>query len=340
MMDFLFRIPLIIYLLSFHFPSWVWTAEKDSNTCTEVKTSCGCTFLQGPAGTPGVPGIPGSHGSPGSKGDPGLMGSKGDNGAPGLPGKAGPAGEKGQKGVNGVPGLPGKVGSAGEKGDSSGVITDCSAGPKNCKQLMDRGEVLSGWYTVYLDSCQTLTVYCDMETDQGGWLVFQRRMDGSVNFYRGWKDYKKGFGNQASEFWIGNDNIYELTKTGTFQLRIDVHDFENNTGFATYNGFKILNETEKYKLILGTMISGDIGDSLSGHANNRFSTHDHDNDLHSGNCASMYSGAWWYTACHNSNLNGKYLKGEHSSYANGINWKTGKGLHYSYKLTEMKIRPE
>ncbi|XP_043940348.1 ficolin-1-like [Protopterus annectens] len=324
MMAFLFRIPLIIYLLC-HVPSWVWAVEKDSNTCTEVKTSCGCTFLQGPTGTPGVPGIPGSHGSPGSKGDPGLIGSKGDNGLPGLPGKAGPAGEKGHKG---------------EKGDSSGVITDCSDGPKNCKQLMDRGEALSGWYTVYLDNCRTQTVFCDMETDGGGWLVFQRRMDGSVDFYRGWKDYKKGFGNQASEFWMGNDNLYEFTKTGTFQLRIDLHDFENNTGFATYNGFKILGETEKYKLILGTMASSNIGDSLTGHANSAFSTHDYDNDLYSGNCASMYTGAWWYTACHNSNLNGKYLKGEHSSYADGVNWSTGKGLHYSYKYTDMKIRPE
>ena len=33
--------------------------------------------------------------------------------------------------------------------------------------------------------------------------MIQRRMDGSVNFYRGWTEYKKGFGDINTEFWIG-----------------------------------------------------------------------------------------------------------------------------------------
>ncbi|KAG8431032.1 hypothetical protein GDO86_019536 [Hymenochirus boettgeri] len=178
-----------------------------------------------------------------------------------------------------------------------------------------------------------------MDTDGGGWIVFQRRVDGSVDFFRDWNIYKKGFGSQLSEFWLGNDNIHRLTSSGTYQLRIDLSDFEGGHSFATYNSFSLSEEADNYKLNLGDYSGGTAGDSLSYHRNRPFTTKDKDHDIHEDNCADRFKGAWWYGGCHDSNLNAQYLRGKHTSYADGMMWLAGKGYYYSYKTTEMKFRP-
>jgi ficolin len=81
------------------------------------------------------------------------------------------------------------------------------------------------------------------------------------------------------------------------------------------------------------------GDSLSYHVGQRFSTYDQDNDAGYVNCALMFKGAWWYNACHWSNLNGFYYGGPHTSNADGVEWYTWTGYQYSLKTTEMKIKP-
>jgi ficolin len=73
----------------------------------------------------------------------------------------------------------------------------------------------------------------------------------------------------------------------------------------------------------------------------KFTTKDQDNDEYSSsNCARSFHGAWWYKTCHESNLNGKYLGGIHTSVADGIEWRTWRGYYYSLKSTKMMIRKQ
>ena len=37
----------------------------------------------------------------------------------------------------------------------------------------------------------------------GGWLTIMKRENGDVDFYRGWQEYKIGFGAVSKEFWLG-----------------------------------------------------------------------------------------------------------------------------------------
>lgn len=85
-------------------------------------------------------------------------------------------------------------------------------------------------------------------------------------------------------------------------------------------------------------ISGTAGDSFDVHRGMSFTTIDQDNDTSGHNCARIRKGAWWYRACHNSNLNGLYSHG--SVYqCEGIVWKHWKNNCISLKRSEMKIRP-
>ena len=82
--------------------------------------------------------------------------------------------------------------------------------------------------------------------------MFQRREDGSVDFFLDWASYKAGFGNVTGEHWLGNDNIYTLSNNydKTYQLRVDLND-GTESRFALYGSFNIADESDNYKLTLG-----------------------------------------------------------------------------------------
>ncbi|XP_063043338.1 microfibril-associated glycoprotein 4-like [Engraulis encrasicolus] len=216
--------------------------------------------------------------------------------------------------------------------------------PFDCDEIHSKRETLSEVYTIFpKGSSFPVNVYCEMgcknEDERGGWTVFHRRLDGTLNFYRPWEEYEEGFGNAAGEYWLGLETLHLLTSKKRYELRVDMEDFEGNRVFAKYATFSVGSPRDGYKLTVSGFTNGGAGDSLTLHNGMKFSTFDRDQDNWSGNCASQYLGAYWYNACHYSNPNGVYAWGATKLFAIGVNWHHFKGYHYSLKFFSMKIRP-
>ena len=212
---------------------------------------------------------------------------------------------------------------------------------RSCQNFKKRGFSVSGVYTVDIgDGLDPFSVYCDMTTDGGGWTVFQRRQDGSIDFHRNWTDYKNGFGDLNGEFWLGLDKIHRLTKVPPL-LRIDLGDFDGNKRYAKYTNFVVENESRKYAMTF-SKYTGNAGDSFSYHKGMMFSTEDNNNDqLQSrgvGNCAKKWQSGWWYKKCHYAHLNGEYSTAKTTSLNGGVVWYNWK-RHLPLKFVEMKLRP-
>ncbi|XP_063420855.1 fibrinogen C domain-containing protein 1-like [Mytilus trossulus] len=206
--------------------------------------------------------------------------------------------------------------------------------PRECADLKLS---TSGVHTIYPYGEPPKSMYCFVDDKGHIWTAIQRRFDGSVNFYRGWQDYKKGFGQASGEHWIGNDIIHAITADSNYALMVLMTDYNNVTKYAEYSSFHVDTEENGYRLMLGKY-TGNAGDSMITHNSQKFSTYDKDSDVYSGNCAQVYKGAWWYSNCVDVNLNGLYLRGPNSQTAQGVIWLTWHGSEYSLKATTMMIR--
>ena len=167
----------------------------------------------------------------------------------------------------------------------------------------------------------------------GAWTVIQRRFNGSLDFYRNWTEYKRGFGSSNGEYWLGNDFIHQLTSLGSYTLKILLIDWSDVRSYAEYSIFYEANEADNYTLTIGGY-SGDAGDSMAFHNGSQFSTWDRDNDKSPGescvrNCG---RGAWWHARCCQSSLNGVYSS-TFVLYKLGLVWK----MSYPMKATRMMI---
>jgi len=191
--------------------------------------------------------------------------------------------------------------SLGVKLDSQGKLIDGHVQDSDKHNLRSHPPICSdakssGIQEVILPSFsgQPFKVACDAETQEGGWTIILRRMDGSEN-YRNWTEYKEGFGDLNGEFFLGLDKIHALTTERRQELLVVLEDFDGGTAFETYDDFAIGDEDQQYVLHTVGNGNGYAGGSLSAHRHYKFSTYDRDNDGdEKENFAEDYHGAWWY----------------------------------------------
>jgi len=218
--------------------------------------------------------------------------------------------------------------------------THCDKTLNDCSAVKDSGKTSNGLYKIKYNHENFMDVFCNLNLTSNGWIVIQRRVDASVDFYRNWASYKAGFGDVTGNFWIGLDNLHKLAGPGRGAiLRVDIKHRNSPTSqyYATYSAFEIGDESSKYKLLIHGY-SGTASDSMAYQNGMKFCTYDNDNDLGaSENCAAHWKGAWWYNLCHHSNLNGLYPSASTTSPA-FMSWFH---LHSSFGdviYSEMKIQ--
>ncbi|KAJ8035741.1 Fibrinogen-like protein A [Holothuria leucospilota] len=130
--------------------------------------------------------------------------------------------------------------------------------PTDCYDVFTSGSP-DGVYTIQPTGWagSPFEVYCNM-SHGGGWTVLQRRVNGSVDFYRNWNSYKDGFGIPDHELWLGNAKLHEVTNQKNYTLRIDIINANGDLLLMNYDHFRVDSESTNYRLALGSF-TGNTG---------------------------------------------------------------------------------
>ncbi|XP_042318460.1 angiopoietin-related protein 3 isoform X2 [Sceloporus undulatus] len=179
----------------------------------------------------------------------------------------------------------------------------------DCSWIYNSGERSNGIYSIKPRGSNAFNVYCEMKT---------------------------------GEFWLGLHKIYSIVDNTNYILRIELEDWRANKRYIEYTFTMGGSETD-YSILLFRLI-GNIPSALPEQKEVKFSTKDHENNAERNiNCPESYSGGWWYNACEETNLNGKYIKpsskGRLERKKRGLYWKPRKGRPYLLKSTKLMIHP-
>ncbi|VDI11262.1 Hypothetical predicted protein [Mytilus galloprovincialis] len=145
-------------------------------------------------------------------------------------------------------------------------------------------------------------------------VVFQSRMNGSTDFYRGWIDYENGFGNLTSEFWLEEEHFRRELSMLVYHSRVHLKPVsgygmkylslavENPRKRISYERYTNLSQaftkgTKRARKVItvakylidirrcGDSMKYHIGDSMKYHNGMMFPTKDKDNDINQNSCA-------------------------------------------------------
>ena len=212
--------------------------------------------------------------------------------------------------------------------DMAAAQNDCR--PKDCYDLKCYrvSNAKDGPHTIYpsRQGLASLRVSCDQETDGGGWIMYQRRVDGTVHFTRSWEEYKYGFGDHGdntTELWLGNEYVYQLVQSygsTEWELRIEADAFDGTSCWLVASDFRMNNETLRYSIYWDSVTESVVGlaDDLNHHKLKPFITLDNSEwwsmmgwewSMMARECVRKYKGGWWYVSlymCGKISLNGEY----------------------------------
>ncbi|KAJ8035655.1 Ryncolin-4 [Holothuria leucospilota] len=165
--------------------------------------------------------------------------------------------------------------------------------------------------------------------------VIQRRVDGSVSFNRNWAEYKTAFGSAGANenVWLGNEILHYMTNQKNYKLRIDVTRTNDVDWYMNYDLFRVNNETNNYRLELGSYTGNAGYDFMTDYRGRDFSAPDRDNDASSYHCADYYDAGWWFGSCITAKLNAVY-----GGYDFELN-NDDTYIYYDIRYAQMKIRP-
>ena len=194
--------------------------------------------------------------------------------------------------------------------------------PKDCYDLRCYGlsKGIDGPHTIYPERTRItrMNVSCDQEAPGGGWIMYQRRVDGTLNFTKTWAEYKRGFGDNGgnmTELWLGNERSYQLLQSfggREVTLRIEVDAFDGDRGWIEASHFTIRQLMALYRIQWDTCTGSPNGmaNSWNNHKQHSFKTYDHVNG--EPRCLRTYKGGWWYSrSCGEVYLNGDYRDAAH-----------------------------